>query len=344
MKKQGVSAKDVALEAGVSRTTVSFVLNATPGKLIPEETRKRVLEAAERLGYQPDQEAARLAKSAKHTVALAVRHSASIYSDAYILRLIEGIAPVLNRRRCGLVLLPCRQGCSSDELVTMVRRAGVDGVMITNTLADDAGVPALAAAGVPSLVIGTVQGQAYQIDIDNRSAARGATEYLLSLGHRRVAMIVHAPTGYFAAQARLDGFRDAVRAAGLSAADCAVEWADFSEESGREAMQRLLALPQRPGAVFAGNDAIAYGACQAIQEAGLSIPGDISIIGFDDDYPSRFLWPPLTTVTLPAAALGERAAEMIVDLVHGHKLSEQRITLATQLSVRESCAAAGKAQ
>ncbi|MBU0935058.1 MAG: substrate-binding domain-containing protein, partial [Spirochaetes bacterium] len=95
---------------------------------------------------------------------------------------------------------------------------------------------------------------------------------------------------------------------------------------------------------FAGNDAIAYGACQAIQEAGLSIPGDISIIGFDDDYPSRFLWPPLTTVTLPAAALGERAAEMIVDLVHGHKLSEQRITLATQLSVRESCAAAGKAQ
>lgn len=339
MKKRTISSKDVALAAGVSRTTVSFVLNATPGKLIPEETRKRVLDAAAALGYQPDLDAARLAKSARHIIGLVVRHSASIYSDAYIVRLIEGIAPVLNRKRCGLVLLPCGAASRQSDILELVRGAGCDGVMITNTLEDDAGVPALSEAGIPAVVIGTVRGSGWQIDIDNRAAARVATQHVIAAGHTRIAMIVHAPEAYHAARERLAGFSLAITEAGLEDGDCPVVWADFSEESGRLAMQRLLRAQSRPTAVFAGNDAIAYGAYQAIREAALSIPGDVSVIGFDDDFPSRFLFPPLTTISLPAAALGERAAEMIVDLVTGSPPEERRIVLPTQLAERDSCAA-----
>lgn len=301
MQRQRVSSKDVADAAGVSRTTVSFVLNAVPGKTIPEETRTRILQAAARLGYQPDEEAARLAKSSSRTVALAVRHSSSIYSDAYILRLIEGMAPVLNKRRCRFVLVPCRSSAASLDIVRLVRDAGADGVVITNALEDDAGVPALAAAGIPALVIGTVKADTWQLDIDNEEAARVAAGHLVSLGHRRVGMIAHAPAEYSAAAARLSGFRKAMADAGIAEGDCPVRWADFSEESGRLAMAELLLAGPRPSAVFAGNDAVAYGALQAIAEAGLSVPRDISIIGFDDDFPSRYVNPPLTTMTLPAA-------------------------------------------
>ncbi|HPE36072.1 MAG TPA: LacI family DNA-binding transcriptional regulator [Spirochaetales bacterium] len=336
MKKREVSSRDVANMAGVSRTTVSFVLNATPGKAIPEDTRRRVMDAAASLGYVPDREAAQLAKSTKYLVALAVRHSTSIYSDAYILRLIEGMAPVLNRRRCGFVLVPCGQSCK--DIVELVRMTKADGVVITNTLEDDAGVPSLAAAGIPAVVIGTVKADAWQIDIDNEAAAHDTVAHLASLGHRRVAMIVHAPASYHAAAERLAGFRRAMAEADVPEASCPVRWADFTEASGRHAMAEILKLKPRPTAVFAGNDAIAYGAMQAIRDAGLSIPEDISIAGFDDDFPSRFVFPPLTTMTLPASPLGERAAEMIIDLIRGKNPPEKLTLMPTQLSVRSSCA------
>lgn len=338
MDKRSVSSKDVAAMAGVSRTTVSFVLNATPGKVIPEETRARVLAAAAELGYEPDPRAAELAKSARHTVALVVRHASSIYSDAYILRLIEGIAPVLNRRRCSLALVPCGGSASGVEMAALARAAGADGALVTNTLEDDAGLPGLAAAGIPAVVVGTVRGGAWQIDIDNREAARGLCDYLVGLGHRRIAAIAHAPERYYAASERLAGYREALESAGLSFDKELVRVGNFSEESGRVAMAELLALRPRPSAVFAGNDAIAYGALQAAREAGAAVPADISIAGFDDDFPSRFVVPPLTSVTLPAAALGEKAAEMIVDLIEGREPAERLITLTTKLAIRASCA------
>lgn len=340
MKKQGVSAADVAKLAGVSRTTVSFVLNNTPGKIIPEETRTRVLDAARELNYTPDEAAQRVAKASKMTVGFIISHSSSVYSDAYIIRLIEGMAPVFNKRRCELVLLPVKPGRSS--YMNRVREIGLDGVLVTNTHENDPGISEICNAGIPMVVIGTVnEPKANQIDVENESAARIVAEYLIGLGHRRIGMIVHAPLSYYAAHARLAGFNAAMSEAGLPVDQTLVRIADLSEESGYRAMNELLDLRDPPKAVFAGNDAIAYGAIQAIYDRGLKIPQDISIAGFDDDFPSRYMYPPLTTMSLPAPILGERAATMILDLVEGTKIVEKRVLMPTSLAVRQSCAPAG---
>ncbi|HUX38146.1 MAG TPA: LacI family DNA-binding transcriptional regulator [Rectinemataceae bacterium] len=337
MRKSEVSSKDIAEACGVSRTTVSFVLNNTPGKNIPSETRERILETARSLGYAPDPEAQRIAKRTRATVGLVVNHSDSIYADAYILRLIEGMAPVFNKKRCRLVLLPLRQ--RETDYLEIVKAHGLDGLMITNARADDAAMKALVELGLPCVVIGTVEGlDAPQIDIDNEKAAFAVADYLLSLGHRRIAMIVHAPLSYLAATGRLAGYRRALETRGLAYDEGLVRIADFTEASGYEAARSILSADPRPEALFAGNDAIAYGAVQAILDAGLRIPEDISIAGFDDDFPSRFLEPALTTMTLPAASLGEHAAAKVIALIDGESGVERRSILPTVLSLRDSCA------
>jgi len=339
MKKARVSSADVARLSGVSRTTVSFVLNGTPGKSIPAQTRERVLEAARSLDYSPDAEARLVAKRTTRSVGLVVSHSDSIYSDAYILRLIEGMAPVFNKRRAALVLVPVRQ--RRADYLQIVREHELDGAIVTNARSDDEGIRSFSGSGLPCLVIGTVDGlDAPQIDIDNEKAAFEACEYLIGLGRRRIAMIVHASLDYSAAAARLRGYRAALEERGAGFDESLVRTADFTEASGYAAMRSLLELRPAPDAVFAGNDAIAYGAFQCILDAGLSIPGDVSIMGFDDDYPSRFLQPALTTVTLPAAALGEKAASTIIDMLEGKSAPARRIVLPTRLSIRDSCSRA----
>lgn len=340
MRKSEVSSRDIAEACGVSRTTVSFVLNNTPGKTIPAETRERILEAARRLGYSPDAEARSIAKRTRATIGLVVNHSDSIYADAYILRLIEGMAPVFNKKRCRLVLLPVRQ--READYAGIVRAHGLDGLMITNARADEGALRELLGLGLPCVVIGTVEGlEVPQIDIDNEAAAFEVAEHLLGLGHRRVAMIVHAPLSYFAATGRLAGYRRALAGRGLDYDPALVRIADFTEASGYAAAKELLAGPGRPEAIFAGNDAIAYGAIQAVYDAGLRIPEDISIAGFDDDFPSRFLEPALTTMTLPAAALGERAATTVIELLDGGRGTPGRSLLQASLTIRDSCRPAG---
>jgi LacI family transcriptional regulator len=336
MRKLKASASDVARLSGVSRTTVSFVLNETPGKSIPEETRERVLEAARNLEYSPDPEAVSMAKRMRSTVGLVINHSDSIYSDAYILRLIEGMAPVFNKRRSALVLVPVRQ--RRTDYREVVREHGLDGILITNTRADDEGIHSFAGSGLPCVVIGTVEGiETCQIDIDNESAAFEVCEYLLGLGHRRIAFIAHASLDYFAASKRLAGYRRALSERGIAEEKSLIRVADFTEASGYAAMRSILEEGGRLDAVFAGNDAIAYGAIQGILDSGLRIPDDVSIAGFDDDFPSRFLQPALTSMTLPAALLGQKAATTVIDLIEGKELPKQRIVIPARLSIRDSC-------
>ncbi len=336
MKAKKASSIDVARRAGVSRTTVSFVLNNTPGKNIPEETRRKVLQAARELSYTPNAYARSIATIKHHSIGFFIPHSGYISSDAYIIRLIEGMTPVLNKSRFQLVLQQLK--LRETDYLALARRDNVDGIVLTNTHDGDKGLADVIAAGFPLVVIGTILNQEVcQIDIDNRSAAVSAVGYLIGLGHRDIGMIVHAPLSYYAAQDRYDGFQEALKDGRLELRKEWVREANLTEESGYRAMTGILALKRRPTAVFAGNDVVAYGAIQAIKEARLSIPRDISIIGFDDDLVSRYINPPLTTVTNPAPGLGAEASRLLIDLLKGRGKPARPIIVPTSLCVRDSC-------
>ncbi len=340
MKKQSVSASDVAKMAGVSRTTVSFILNNTQGKHISEATRQRVLKAAEALQYVPDMNAISLAKKAHYSIGFFICYSRAIFSDAYLFRLIEGITLVLNKHHCRLELHSLRM--TRRNYLDLVHSSKLDGLILMNTHTDDPGIKELEEAKIPFVVIGSIEGLSVpQVDIDNVAAAREMVDYLVSLGHRKIAMIAHAPLEFYAAANRLEAYRQVLNENGIPIISKYIEVADFSEESGYRAMQRLLCLEDRPSAVFAGNDMVAYGAMQAIIDEGLSIPEDISIAGFDDDFLSRYLNPSLTTVAQPSEGLGQAAAKLLIQEIISPRKSGLRerdhIVLPIMVAKRESC-------
>jgi len=336
MASKKVSSEDVARKAGVSRTTVSFVLNNTPGKTISEETRRRVLDAASELRYTPNERARTIAMAKHFSIGFFIPHSGYLSSDAYIIRVIEGMTPVLNKNRFQLVLQPLK--LQEMNYLQLARQDSVDGIILMNTHDDDKGLSEVISGGFPLVVIGSIRNRdVCQIDIDNRSSAAVAVNYLIDLGHRDIGMIVHAPLSYYAARHRYDGFRVALENAGYRVGKQWVKEANLTEESGYRAMNEILSLDRLPTAMFAGNDVVAYGAIQAIKDKGLRIPEDISVVGFDDDSLSRYLNPPLTTMTNPAASLGAEAAGLIISIMHGRRPAELSKLVPTSLAVRESC-------
>lgn len=334
-KGRRVSSHDVARRAGVSRTTVSFVLNNAPGKSIPEATRARVLAAARELAYVPNAKARGIAMAKHRSIGFFIPHPGYVSCDAFLYRVIQGMSPVLNKCRFGLVLQPI--ALAQQNYLQVARKDEIDGVVLMNTHRGDHGLTELRDAGFPLVVIGTLPDRRIcQIDIDNRAAVAEAVQYLVDLGHRDIGVIVHAPLSYHAARDRLAGFRAAMAAAGLPVRREWVRVADFTEQSGHDAMAAILARRRRPTAVLAANDVVAYGALKAVQERGLSVPDDISLMGFDDDFLSRYLKPQLTTVCNPAAGLGAEAARQLIGLMRGTPVARVP-RLKTSLVVRESC-------
>ncbi len=336
MKRKMATSRDVALRAGVSRTTVSFVLNNTPGKNIPSETRLKVLKAVEELRYMVDERARKIAMIKHYSIGLFICHTHSVFCDAYIVRLIEGMAQVLNKNRFQLVLQPLR--LKQANYLELAREDEVDGVILLNTHDHDQGLTEIIAAKFPLVVIGSLAlEKILQVDIDNFKAAKEIVEYLIELGHRDIAMIIHAPLDYYAAQERLKGYRSALSGNNIPCREELVMQGDFSEESGYQATRKLLAAKVLPTAIFSGNDVIAYGALKAAKDRGLSIPQDISIVGFDDDFASRYLNPQLTTVSVPAPMLGAKAAQLLIDQLNDSYPPHNRITLPTHIARRQSC-------
>jgi len=335
-RRRRPTSADVASRAGVSRTTVSLVLNDR-SESIPETTRRRVLEAARELGYHPDHSARGLAGGRSQTLALVLRQTAEqVAGDALLAETLRGLATAARSASFRVLVEPLTPGEATYG--DLVRSGRADGVVVSGPLFDDPELADLVAEGFPIVIQGHLPGaSAPSVDIDNGASARLAVDHLLELGHRRIACITNAALTYTAAADRLAGYREALATAGVATASELVEEGAFDAASGHRAMTRILERG-RPDAVFAASDVVALGAIGALREAGLRVPDDVSVVGFDDIPLAAYFDPPLTSIRVPAHDLGLAAGHALLDRIAGREVPD-RTLLPTELIVRASTGA-----
>jgi LacI family transcriptional regulator len=307
-----VRIEDVAKVAGVSMKTVSRVLNHEPN--VSERTRQRVQAAVDELQYRPLPSARILAGRRSYLVAMLFDNP----SNNYLMEIELGVLDACKSQHYHLMLAPVdydsRNAVAEIEALTV--QLQVDGLVLTPPITDDPLVIArLRELGIPySSISAKEENRGIGVMLDERGAVRAMLAHLVAQGHRRIAHITGHPA-HGASEWRLAGYRDALEAAGLSFDPTLVVDGEFSYDSGHAATQRLLALPQPPTAIFAANDDMAAGAICAIAEHGLSVPGDISVCGFDDTPIARQVYPTLTTIRQPMREMGRLAAlELLTEI------------------------------
>ncbi len=332
------SIKEVALKAGVSIATVSRVINEKGP--VAAETRQRILAAIEQLRYVPHGAARSLITNQTDTIGVLLP---DLYGE-FFSEVIRGVD--LAARRSGYHVLV--SGFHSDraeiEAVLRALRGRVDGLIVLSPDVDAQTLRRNLPETLPVVLLNTrVERLAFDaINVDNYGGAFAMARHLAALGHRRIALIC-GPAENADARERLRGYRDALRAEGIAPSSALEIPGDFSEESGYQAGQHLLALEPRPEAVFAANDSMAIGCLFALREAGVEVPGDVALAGFDDIPIARYVTPPLSSVHVPIAELGTRAMERLLHAVDRKNEHERRQeTVPTTLVVRGSCGGAMK--
>lgn len=334
MKRGRVTRQDVARRAGVSVAVVSYVINNGP-RPVALTTRAKVESAIAELGYYPNELARSLRLRQSSTVGLLIPNVTNpVYAE--IARSMESIC----MQEEYLVLL-CNSGrdpVQEKRCVQLLRAKQVDGVVMIPNQEPLELIWPLQQAGIPTVVLEHDLPEVHCIALDDLQGGRIGTEHLLSLGHRRIAFIKRPSSSATSAQ-RVTGYRQALEEAGLAFDPALVIESEAGQMGGYQAMQLLLALAEPPTAVFTHNDVLALGAMHAIRQAGLAIPGDMSVIGYDDIASSAYLAPPLTTVKFPKEAMGCRAAEIILQLARAKQnLPPRALRLSPELIVRDSTA------
>ena len=312
MQRRPTSA-DVAARAGVSRTTVSFVLNGRGDAKIPAATRERVLAAAAELGYVPHASARQLAGGRSHTIALVLRQSADqVAGDAMLVETLRGLSAAARSAGLRVMVEALSPSDAESSYVSLVRGQHADGLVLSGPRTDDPAFLELVRDGFPVVLQGSLPDVPIpSVDVDNVAGARQAVEHLIELGHRRIAMITNAPVVYTAAVQRAEGYREALAAAGIPYDSGLVDEGGFDAPSGQRAMSAILRR-RTFDAVFVASDVVALGAIGALRESGRRIPDDVSVVGFDDVPLAAFFDPPLTTVRLPAFELGHAAGVALI--------------------------------
>jgi LacI family transcriptional regulator len=326
--------RDVAARAGVSVATVSKVINRRYG--VAEETNARVLAVIEELGYEASLVAQSLRNHRTNVLGILVADL-----EPFSTELLKGAADAI--RGTGYELVIYSAGGRTGDHVGWERRylsrlngTLIDGaVLVTPTVTDvryDAPIVAVDPHTGPS--------ELATIDSDNLRGARLATEHLLDLGHRRIGMLTGRPD-LQSAQLREQGYRAAIQHAGLPLEPDLIKVGAYDPEIAVDAARELLTGPTRPSAIFAANDLSAIATIDVARQLGLRVPEDLSVVGFDNVPESVLCTPPLTTVDQPIRLMGQRAVEMLVQLIRGEDVPATHVTLATRLVVRQSTQSPG---
>ncbi len=314
MQKTGQpTINDVAREANVSKKTVSRVINRSP--LLNADTRRRVEEVIEELGYIPNPQARALALRRNYLIGLVHDNP----NAQMVMNVQQGILEALHGTEFELVVRPVDRGSATmqDDLRHFLERQRLFGVVLLPPLSENDAVARLCAAiGCRYVRMGSARldDERHMVASNDREAVRAATEYLLAEGHRRIGLVA-GPHGFRSARERRQGFEDALEANRIALPRSMVADGGYTFESGLVAGERLLDLSPRPTAIFACNDEMAAGVIHAARQRGLEVPKDLSIIGFDDTPVAAHLWPPLTTVRWPIVSMARSAALKLTAVV-----------------------------
>jgi LacI family repressor for deo operon, udp, cdd, tsx, nupC, and nupG len=325
--------REVARLAGVSVATVSRTLKSPERVLAP--TRERVMAAVEQAGYRPNLMAVQFRSRRTGNLVILV----PTIANTFFARVISGAQQAA--QAAGYRLLLCdTQGREELErqFAELVYAYQADGVI--QLRAYDPFENAPADADVPPIVNACEvlkAGRYPTISLDNVAAAKAMTEHLIALGHRRIGLIKGSKNSPLTLD-RLAGYEAALREAGIAIDEALICHGNFSLEAGFAGAQKMLALAERPSALFCENDEMAIGAFKRIRQAGLRVPEDISVVGFDDIPMAAFCDPPLTTISQPAEAFGAKAVEMLIALIEKRPLAERHVVLPFELTPRSSTA------
>jgi DNA-binding LacI/PurR family transcriptional regulator len=329
-RKMPVSIKDIAKAAGVSYSTVSRALNNSP-KVKPE-TRERIQRLAAEMGYLPSAVARSLVTQRTQTIGVVV----TTITDLFFAEVIHSIEETALNHGYS-VILANSGGEPQRELaeIQALRERRVDGIILASAYSGSKYASVLRGTDMPVVIINNVHKEhyGYSVEMDNCSGSRQAVRHLLEQGHRRIAYVAGPDTEWDNVE-RQNGYEQVLSAYGLPVDPVLIVSGGLRPAEGMAAMRRLLALAAPPTAVFCYNDATALGAIRAAHAAGLRVPQDISVVGFDDIDLAAYFEPPLTTVAQPKREMGRRAVQMLLDLLADKPIVD--CVLPGHLVIRES--------
>lgn len=325
---------DIAKEAGVSYSTVSRTLSGF--EFVKESTRERVLAASKKLGYVPNQQARSLAGGPSNLIGVLV----PTLSNEYITQIIHGVDDELTKSNYNLILYTTNRHQGKEATyAAAIMNGAADALLLVAPLITDPYLDVLREQNFPYVLIDQADqsDQSTAVNTTNRKGAYEATQHLIRLGHRRIGFIAGLPQ-LNSAMERFNGYKSALTDYDLPFYEEYVAAGKFTSGNGYEAAQQLLELPSPPTAIFAANDLSAFGALEAIREHRLRIPEDISLVGFDDIPQAAMVYPKLTTIRQPLHQMGHEGVKLILEMLADPAMELRRITLDTQLIVRDSCA------
>ena len=331
------TSRDVAKLAHVSRTTVSFIMNNVPGVSISAATRKRVLDAAKKLNYSPNVAGKKLVSGKSYTIGLVLCQSPEqIFTDAFLPQVILGVEQAAMQQGFHVLLKPVDPN-DTGGYARLITENHVDGILLSGPRQDDTALMNLHQLRVPIMLMGQLPATDIPfVDVDAIAGAELAVSHLIEGGHRNIGMITNAPLYYTSAQQRRSGYLRALKRAKLPFDKALIKEGNYTPASGFEAMKVLLQSGRPLTAVFVASDVVAMGAMLAIKEAGLRIPQDIAVVGFDDIPLAEYYDPPLSTIRLPAFGIGWAGGERLIRMIQGEGLNDASLLLESKLITRQS--------
>ena len=331
--------KDVARVAGVSATTVSFVLNNVEGMRISDDTRKKVLETAESMDYHPDNTARQMVQGKTGVIGFVIRQQfEQAYADLFLQDVLRGLNDRSQKNGYHILFEPHPPVEGNNRIQKLIRERHVDGIIVSGPLENDEELFSLHKEGAKVVVLGYMENKAIpSVDVDNVISSEMAVNHLIQHGHESIAIITNASLNFSSSKERLAGYRKALERHQIIFDEDLVAIGDRTPESGYKAAKELLSRKDHPTAIFVASDTVALGCLMALNESGIKVPDDIALVGFDDIALASLIIPPLTTVHLPAYGLGWAAGNSLIQQIAGELTENPHVILDTQLVIRQSC-------